>query len=516
MLQVYPTTLLAVILLGCVYAYRKWSARTAFQRAEARHGCQRPRRYPHRDPIWGYDLHRIRLEAAQRGQFYKLYDQHFELYGKTFEEIFFDKKVINSMEPANVQQVAVLSWQDWGKVASRTAASAPVLGNGIFSQDGAAWRRSRELIKPTFSRSEIADLGTLRTYTDRLLDLLPRDGSTTDVQPLLHRFFLDVSTDFIFGASVDAMLPDTPFDSLEFIQAFNESLAGIGRRRRVGRMRFLYAFDRKWKQSYSKVHAFIDAHVARALEETAPNREEASNGKPHARPGRFLLLREMAKAVRDPLELRYQILNVFLAARDTTSILLANALFQLARNPHVWAAMHRAALALGAQPLTYDVIQSLTLFRNVLYEVFRHQGPAARVFREAVRDTILPVGGGPDGQAPILVAQGTWIALNTASMNHDRDLWGADAHEFRPERWADPHRAAPFVPFFTGPRVCPAQQQVLTQAAYVLVRLAREFAALENRDPVWEYVEVTRLVTESRNGVKVAFIPAARDPRGGG
>lgn len=190
MLQVYPTTLWAVIILACVYTYRKWSTRTAFQRAEVQHGCQRPRRYPHRDPIWGYDLYRIRLAAAQRGQFYKLYDQQFELYGKTFEELFFDTKVINTIEPANIQQVAILSWQDWGKVASRNTSSAPVLGNGIFSQDGAAWKRSRELIRPTFLRSEIADFGTLGTYTDRLLELLPGDGSTTDVQPLLHRFVL--------------------------------------------------------------------------------------------------------------------------------------------------------------------------------------------------------------------------------------------------------------------------------------------------------------------------------------
>ena len=318
-----------------------------------------------------------------------------------------------------------------------------------------------------------------------------------------------MSTDFIFGESVNALLPDTTFDSQDFIQAFNESLAGIGRRRRVGRMQFLYAFDRKWKRSYSKVHAFIDRHVARALEETKPNCEEASKLNQHVGHERFLLLREMAKTVRDPLELRYQILNVFLAARDTTSILLGNALFQLARNPSVWADMRRVALALGSLPLTYDFIQSLALFRHVLFEVFRHQGPAGRIFREALCDTVLPVGGGTDGQSPILVEKGSTIALNTWSMNHDKDIWGDDVNEFKPERWIDKHLTSTFVPFFTGPRICPAQQQVLTQAAYVLVRLVQEFETLENRDPVLEYVEVTRLVTESQNGVKVALIPAS-------
>ena len=190
MLQLYTTALWAAVLLACIYSYKKWCAHVAFRNAEMQKGCQRPRRYPHRDPIWGYDLYRIRLEASKRGNFYKLYDQQFELYGKTFEELFFNTKIINTMEPANIQQVAISSWQDWGKVASRNSSSAPVLGNGIFSQDGAAWKRSRELVKPTFSRSEIADLSTLSIYTDGLLGLLPGNGSTIDIQPLLHKLVL--------------------------------------------------------------------------------------------------------------------------------------------------------------------------------------------------------------------------------------------------------------------------------------------------------------------------------------
>ena len=103
-------------------------------------------------------------------------------------------------------------------------------------------------------------------------------------------------------------------------------------------MQFLQAFDRTWKKSYSKFHAFIDGHVTKVLKETAQvtsgtnDPDKAPDSDP---PGRFQLLREMALAVRDPLQLRCQILNVFLAARDTTSILLGNALFQLARNPNV-------------------------------------------------------------------------------------------------------------------------------------------------------------------------------------
>ena len=39
----------------------------------------------------------------------KLYMSHFNLYGETFEERFFDIKIMNTMETANILQVTVVS-----------------------------------------------------------------------------------------------------------------------------------------------------------------------------------------------------------------------------------------------------------------------------------------------------------------------------------------------------------------------------------------------------------------------
>ena len=313
---------------------------------------------------------------------------------------------------------------------------------------------------------------------------------------------------------MDSLLLDIPFDSLEFIQAFDESLAGAARRRRAGILRFRYMFDKKWKVAYRKVHAFIDNHVKRALDETAPdssNGSKAVSSHEHTSPHRYVLLHEMAKQIRDPVELRFQILHVFLPARNTISIVIGNALFHLARNPKVWTDLRSSALSLGLKPLTFEVLKSLVLFRHVLFETIRLQGPSGRVLRTALRDTILPVGGGPDGQSPVLIEQGVIVALNLWGLHHDRDVWGDDVDEFKPQRWLGKRPMWEFVPFLGGPRICPAQQQVLTQAIYVLVRLVREFLVIENRDPTQEYVELTKITVESRNGVQIGLFPASRD-----
>ena len=58
-----------------------------------------------------------------------------------------------------------------------------------------------------------------------------------------------------------------------------------------------------------------------------------------------------------------------------------------------------------------------------------------------------------------------------------------------------------------GRRICPAQQNVLTDVSFVLVKLLQEFRACENRDECMKYVEEHVFIKESRNGVKVAFVP---------
>ena len=91
------------------------------------------------------------------------------------------------MEAANIQQVASTSFQDWGKVASRSSSASAVLGKGIFSEDGVFWKHSRDLIKPTFARSEISDVNSLGAFVDHFLELIPHDGTTIDIQPLMHK-----------------------------------------------------------------------------------------------------------------------------------------------------------------------------------------------------------------------------------------------------------------------------------------------------------------------------------------
>lgn len=133
--------------------------------------------------------------------------------------------------------------------------------------------------------------------------------------------------------------------------------------------------------------------------------------------------------------------------------------------------------------------------------------------RIALRDTTLPVGGGPDQRSPIFIQKGDVVHCNRFLMHRDPDLWGtapdsgpdaaADAESFRPERWATARPMWKFVPFGGGPRICPAHVLVATEASYVLVRFAQKFVRLEARDErKWQ--GVMRIGPSNLNGCLVA------------
>lgn len=77
--------------------------------------------------------------------------------------------------------------------------------------------------------------------------------------------------------------------------------------------------------------------------------------------------------------------------------------------------------------------------------------------RIARRTTCLPKGGGPDGESPVLISKGVGVAFSAYHMHRSKEIYGADADEFRPERWEGPELkniGFAFMPFHGGPRLC--------------------------------------------------------------
>jgi cytochrome P450 len=76
-------------------------------------------------------------------------------------------------------------------------------------------------------------------------------------------------------------------------------------------------------------------------------------------------------------------------------------------------------------------------------------------FRRCIKNTTLPVGGGPDGRSPIFVGEGSRVVYSAYALHRRKDIYGEDAEEFKPERWSTGKaRGWGYIPFNGGPRIC--------------------------------------------------------------
>lgn len=169
------------------FALKTWSSRTRSRKASHQFGCKPARHYPSWDPFLGLDLFVILRRADSRGQRSQKYADLHSQYGTTFEMKALSGSQIQTADPENIQAISATKFDDWGVGPIRGNIGAPFLDRGVFTEDGASWRHSRALIRPTFNRAEIADLDSFERHVCRFLALIPKSSSAFDLQPLAKR-----------------------------------------------------------------------------------------------------------------------------------------------------------------------------------------------------------------------------------------------------------------------------------------------------------------------------------------
>lgn len=97
----------------------------------------------------------LRLSKAVREKRWIDYlcDQ-FDIYGTTFTQRFLSRKLLTTIEPENVKAILATQFQDFC-LGTRHEQFYPLLGDGIFTLDGAGWTHARGLLRPQFTRDQV-------------------------------------------------------------------------------------------------------------------------------------------------------------------------------------------------------------------------------------------------------------------------------------------------------------------------------------------------------------------------
>ena len=189
----------------------------------------------------------------------------------------------------------------------------PMFGDGIFTQEGEAWKHSREMLRPQFHFKQYADLELFRQSVDDLINNIPQEGGVVDLQPLFFRLTLDTTTAFLFGQSVESLKTPESAGEETFAASFNLAQEYVVKRFRLQDFYWLIGGTR-FQSACCHIHSFADQIIDRNLS-IEKNDTEDDN--------RYVFLRTLAGSIPNRDALRGQIINILAAGRDTTACLLS-------------------------------------------------------------------------------------------------------------------------------------------------------------------------------------------------
>lgn len=122
--------------------------------------------------------------------------------------------------------------------------------------------------------------------------------------------------------------------------------------------------------------------------------------------------------------------------------------------------------------IEWSQLSALKDLHLVLMESLRLFPPIPALLRGLEKDMKL---------GPYTVPKGTLLYIPVSHLHRIKEIWGEDADQFRPQRFADgvaksckePHV---FIPFSAGPRNCIGQAFAMTEAKIMMAYILRSFS----------------------------------------
>ena len=313
-------------------------------------------------------------------------------------------------------------------------------GKGLAAAEGEDWQRQRRAVVPFFTPKAVRTrLNAFAQAADAVLDEVV-DHETADLTRLAARIVARV----VFGVLVDARGAVDVDAAAADLPAYIRRIGGFG----------LIDLLPLPERLIDRLRGVDDDSAVRRLRALGATLAAArTNDAPH---DDLIALLEGFGPVEDNIR------GLFPAAMDTTVNGLGWALSTLGRRPD-WQARVAAE---GQVQAPLPELEQLPATRQVVSEVLRLYPPAPLLARSAARDMEL---------AGLPVRAGQTVLVCAYAMHRHRRYWN-DPDRFDPERWAQgPANPDAYMPFGTGPRMCPAAHFAQAEMAVILARIVARF-----------------------------------------
>jgi cytochrome P450 len=326
----------------------------------------------------------------------------------------------------------------------------PLLGLGLVTSEGDHWKRNRRLAAPSLSRRHVAGYADIMVECAEDWAAAQPHGAELTFQSAMMSLTQRVVLATLFG--MDAQVDDQAVGhAIEvFMAEFSHEAQG---RRRVLPSWVPTPGRARATRSVARLDALLFPLI------------EARRAQPE---GDDLLSRLMLATDEDgqqlsDTELRDEMVTLFVAGHETTSLALTYAVGLLCQHPEAMARLvAEVDSVLAGRSATIEDMAALPYTDAVIKETMRVFPPVWAIGRETLEDLVIDGVRLPQG-AQIVVAQ--WVL-------HRDARWFTDPLAFRPERWLDgleerlPRHA--YMPFGGGPRVCIGNHFAIMEAVLLL------------------------------------------------
>ena len=192
----------------------------------------------------------------------------------------------------------------------------------------------------------------------------------------------------------------------------------------------------------------------------------------------------------------------YLAGHETTASLLTWTLIVLAIHQD-WQEKARQEVLHVCREKNPDAeaISHLRIVTMILNEVLRLYPPVIALYKRAYKDCRI---------GDLSIPEGMDLTLPIMLINRDTELWGDDAEEFKPERFAEGISNAckdqtqmAFMPFGWGPRTCIGQNFAMIEAKVALSMILKQFSF--KLSPTYAHAPYTVMTLQPQHGAQIMF-----------
>ncbi|KAH7907754.1 cytochrome P450 [Hygrophoropsis aurantiaca] len=381
----------------------------------------------------------------------------------------FGDKMLYIFDPKAMHHILVKDQDIYGPSPDVLATNQLMFGEGLLATAGEHHRQQRKMMNPVFSINHMRHMIPVfqeitNMLQDAIVDKLKNGPQEIEMLEWFTRTALELVGQSGLGYSFDSLKEGSanPYSAAVKMLIPTLSKTTVVRQFihlavKIGpasfRKRLVKVTPWKTLQELNDIVDIMDRTSAEVFESKKAALEkgdeavlqQVGQGKDIMS---VLLRANMETAEKDRLpdkELLGQMTTLVFAAMDTTSSALARTFLILAQHPEAQERLREEVTQARAEKgvLDYDDLVNLPYLDAVCRETLRVYPPITATVRTARKDAVLPFSNpitGVNGKElhDVVVPKGTTVVISILNANRNREIWGEDALEWKPERWLSP------------------------------------------------------------------------------